>query len=118
MGQALDSNKGSTYGAASFPVIPRTVYWGDTHLHTSYSPDANLGGNASLDPAAAYRFARGETITGMSGEPARLDRPLDFLVVADHPEYLGLMPFIRDGDERVLNTKWGARLAEGLAKGR
>jgi hypothetical protein len=106
-----------TYGDARNPVVPRNVYWGDTHLHTNYSPDANLAGNASLDPAAAYRFARGETVTGMSGKPARLDRALDFLVVADHAEYLGLMPLIREGDERVVNTKWGAHLAEGLAKG-
>jgi len=120
MGQAAEADKGVDdvpYGAARSPVIPRNVYWGDTHLHTSYSPDANLAGNASLDPAAAYRFARGETITGMGGSPARLDRPLDFLVVADHAEYLGLMPLIRDGDERALNTQWGARLAESLAKG-
>ena len=61
MGQTTDlsaAGQNGHYGDASSPAIPRTVYWGDTHLHTGYSPDADLGGNASLDPAAAYRFAR------------------------------------------------------------
>jgi hypothetical protein len=86
-------------------------------MHTSYSPDANLGGNARLNPAAAYRFARGETVEAMNGMPARLDRPLDFLVVADHAEYLGLMPQIRDGNRKALDTTWGKRLGEALDKG-
>ncbi len=41
--------------------IPDRVFWGDTHHHTSYSPDAGLVGN-TLGPEAAYRFARGEEV--------------------------------------------------------
>ena len=66
------------------------VFWGDTHVHTSWSPDANAGGNTQIDPDAAFRFAKGETVTGHNGQPVRLRRPLDFLVVADHSEYMGL----------------------------
>jgi hypothetical protein len=113
---AAETN-GTSYGPGGGPAIPREVYWGDTHMHTSYSPDANLAGNARLDPAAAYRFARGETLEAMNGMPARLDRALDFLVVADHAEYLGLLPQIRDGNKKALGTTWGKRLGEALGKG-
>ncbi|GAB3315141.1 DUF3604 domain-containing protein [Haliea atlantica] len=84
---------------------PREVYWGDTHLHTSVSMDANLFGVTGLGPEAAYRFARGETVTAANGMPARLSRPLDFLVVADHAEYLGVMPLIRDADPRMMQNE-------------
>lgn len=64
------------------------VYWGDTHLHTSTSADA-LATGTRLGPEVALRFARGEAVTSVAGEQVQLDRPLDFLVVADHAEYLG-----------------------------
>ncbi len=70
----------------------RNVYWGDTHLHTNYSPDANILGNTKLGPAEAYRFARGEEIAANNGMIAKMNRPLDFLVVSDHAEYLGILP--------------------------
>jgi len=38
---------------------PTEVFWGDTHLHTSYSPDAYFFGNATADPDTAYRYAKG-----------------------------------------------------------
>ena len=63
--------------------ITTNVYWGDTHLHTTASSDAAARGNR-LDADAAYRFARGEKVTSSSGIEAQLDRPLDFLVIADH----------------------------------
>ena len=63
----------------------RNVYWGDTHLHTSYSVDAYNWGNASAGPETAYRFAKGLPVTHPTLlNRVRLDRPLDFLVVADH----------------------------------
>src|SRR5688572_25760326 len=67
---------------------PTTAYWGDTHLHTSLSFDAYTYGNR-LGLDEAYRFARGETVTADNGMRARLRRPLDFLVVADHVEAAG-----------------------------
>ncbi|GAB3278847.1 DUF3604 domain-containing protein [Parahaliea aestuarii] len=96
---------------------PREVYWGDTHLHTSVSMDANLFGVTGLGPEDAYRFARGETVTAANGMPARLSRPLDFLVVADHAEYLGVMPLIRSGDPILMQNStaraWQRIVAEG-----
>ena len=53
------------------------VYWGDTHLHTSYSADAGMIGN-TLGPEQAYRFALGHEITTSSGQKARLIRPAGF----------------------------------------
>ena len=44
-------------------VFPNRVYWGDTHLHTSYSVDGGMVG-CTLGPEEAYRYARGEEITG------------------------------------------------------
>ena len=80
--------------------FPTRVFFGDTHLHTSYSTDAGMVG-ASLGLDDAYRFARGEEVRSHTGQRAKLRRPLDFLVVADHAELLGMAPFIRS-DEPVL----------------
>ena len=66
-------------------AYPERVYWGDTHLHTANSPDAFGFGNR-LDPEAALRFARGEEVTSSTGVKAKLGRPLDFLVIADHSD--------------------------------
>lgn len=94
------------------------VYWGDTHVHTSWSPDANAGGNTKIDPDAAYRFAKGETVTGHNGQPVRLRRPLDFLVVADHSEYMGLFPMLEGKDAELLANETGARWSSLIAEGK
>ena len=67
------------------------VYWGDTHLHTSLSLDAYTYNNKRLGPEQAYRFAKGETVITNTGQPAKLRRPLDFLVIADHASNMGAM---------------------------
>ncbi len=76
----------------SIPVdsdYPKNVYWDDTHLHTRNSADAYSLGNLSLSPADAFRFARGQELTAHNGMQVQLRRPLAFLVVSDHAEYLG-----------------------------
>jgi len=88
---------------------PRNVYWGDTHLHTTYSADAGLVGNSKLGPDEAYRFARGEEVEAHNGMMAKLNRPLDFLVVSDHAGYLGLIPNIRDSNPELLKNEWGKK---------
>ena len=85
------------------------VYWGDTHLHTSYSADAGMVGN-TLGPEVAYRFALGHEIKTSSGQPARLIRPLDFLIISDHAENLGLAPLIARSDPELLKTEYGKKL--------
>ncbi|SEF90818.1 DUF3604 domain-containing protein [Marinobacterium lutimaris] len=96
---------------------PQQVFWGDTHLHTSYSFDAAMMGNKGLAPADAYRFARGEEIRAHNGMIAKLNRPLDFLMVSDHAEYLGLIPMVSAGNEEILSDPVGARWAELLNGG-
>ena len=87
---------------------PNRVYFGDTHLHTSWSADSGMAG-ATLGPDAAYRLSRGETITAHSGWKVKLIRPLDFLVVADHAENLGVADFIRRSDPIILANKTGKK---------
>jgi len=101
----------SPYPAQTFP---NHVYFGDTHLHTSYSADAGMAG-AIVGPEEAYRFARGEEVKSNSGLPAKLARPLDFLVVADHAENLGLAPMIAESDPALLKSEWGKKVHD-LAK--
>lgn len=113
----LIAEETADYGVGLKPPIPRQVFWGDTHLHTSYSPDASLTGNVRLAPAEAYEFARGGTITAHNGMQARLDRPLDFLVVSDHSEYMGFLPMVRDGEEEAMATEWGVYLSGEIEKG-
>ena len=92
---------------ASDANLAEGVYWGDTHLHTNYSTDAGMLGN-TLGPEEAYRFARGEEVRSAAGLRVRLIRPLDFLVVADHAENLGLAPMIAESNSELLKNEWGA----------
>ena len=94
---------------------PNQVFFGDTHCHTSFSTDAGMLGN-TLGPDDAYRFAKGEAVVSSHGVETRLQRPLDFLVVADHAENLGLAPLIEDSDPRLLDNEWG-KMVHDLTKG-
>ena len=64
---------------------------------------------ATLDPDVAYRVSRGETVTAWSGFKVKLVRPLDFVVVADHAENLGLADFIRRSDPIILANEVGKK---------
>ena len=88
--------------------MPNRVFWGDTHLHTSYSVDGGFFGN-TLDPGDAYRFARGEELVSSTGSRVKLQRPLDWLVVADHAEYFGLADMLATGDPAILEDPVTAR---------
>jgi hypothetical protein len=88
----------SPYADRTFPTMP---LFGDTHLHTSYSMDAGAFG-ARLTPRDAYRFARGEQLLSNTGQPVKLSRPLDFLVVADHSDGFGFFPQLMSGDPTLL----------------
>jgi hypothetical protein len=97
---------GRSYSPYADRDFPSMVYWGDTHLHTSFSMDAGaFGDRLGLDPA--YRFARGEQVTSSTGQDVRLSRPLDFLVVADHSDNMGMFPDLFAGMEHILADPTG-----------
>jgi hypothetical protein len=89
-------------------AVPTRVYWGETHLHTSFSMDAGAFG-ARLAPVDAYRLARGEEIESSTAGPVRLARPLDFLVVADHSDNMGFFPDLYAGAPNLLADPTGKR---------
>ena len=95
---------------------PDRVFFGDTHLHTAYSTDAGLVG-ATLGPDEAYRFAKGHAVTSSMGIPAQLKRPLDFLVIADHAENLGLPIALSEASPELLSNEWGQLMYDGYSKG-
>ena len=93
----------SPYAEQDYPI---DVYFGDTHLHTNVSNDGfNFDGGRS--PEEVYRFARGEAVTGINGMKVRLSRPLDFLVVADHSENLGIWQAMMEKNPVLLKTQTG-----------
>ncbi|MBT8454241.1 MAG: DUF3604 domain-containing protein [Deltaproteobacteria bacterium] len=80
----------------------RQVFWGDTHVHTELSFDANMQGTRTTQDDA-YAFARGEPIAlqpyDEDGTPTRMaaiDRPLDFVMLSDHAEFLGTLKVCND----------------------
>jgi hypothetical protein len=96
---------------------PDRVFWGETHVHTSYSYDAGLVGN-TLGPDQAYRFAKGEQVISATRVPAKLVRPLDWLVVADHAETLGVPVLIQRSDPTLLETEIGRKVHDLYMQGK
>lgn len=95
---------------------PEHVFFGDTHNHTTNSGDGFMGGDR-LTPEQAYRFARGEEVISSTGIPLRLSRPMDFLVVADHAEGLGLMMQVLEGNPAFMSDPILARWQKAMMAG-
>ncbi len=101
---------------------PQDVLWGDTHLHTIYSFDAGAAGTL-LTPADSYEFAKGNEVTIDAGQPVKLSRPLDFLVVTDHSDGLGTFgqflynPPTDCGSSQELVDRWHDMTVAGGAEG-
>lgn len=92
------------------------LLWGDTHLHTSNSIDA-FGFGVKLGPEEALRFARGEEITSTWGLKAKLERPLDFLVIADHSGGLGATKALYDAPSFLIRDPVLRRWHDEMHKG-
>ncbi|MBK0399043.1 DUF3604 domain-containing protein [Limibaculum sp. M0105] len=107
---------GKVYSPYAQRRFPDKLLWGDTHLHTGLSVDAGLFG-ARLGLDDAYRFARGEEVMASSGQPARLSRPLDWLVIADHSDAMGFFNDLAAGNPNILKfaqaKPWYAGLQQG-----
>jgi hypothetical protein len=88
----------SPYAGRNYPERP---YFGDEHVHTSWSVDAG-GSGATLGPEEATRFARGEEVTSTSGQPVRLGTPLDWVVISDHSDGMGVIAEIKSGNPEMM----------------
>ncbi len=113
-GRAAPAGEGSAQ-----PGARRNLYWGDTHLHTNYSPDAYSLLTTTADPDTSYRFAKGlPVIADLSRSRVQIETPLDFLVVTDHAEYMGVIPELARGNQALVNTKTGPRWKKMLDEGK
>ncbi|MBL4870332.1 MAG: DUF3604 domain-containing protein, partial [Robiginitomaculum sp.] len=114
-------NAGEHYSPPANAQYPTRVFWGDTHLHTELSQDAFMFG-VTLGPADAYQFAKGLPVKATHGEIAKIDRPLDFLVIADHAEGLGGMIALMNGHEKIASVEkfkgWKKILSTGTPEER
>ncbi|WP_108837317.1 DUF3604 domain-containing protein [Tateyamaria sp. Alg231-49] len=97
-------------------TIPERPLWGDSHLHTGLSLDAGAFGNTLL-PDEAWRFAKGEQVISSTGQPVRLSRPLDWMVLTDHTDLMGFAPDLQAGKPSVLADPKGREWYEGYSKG-
>jgi hypothetical protein len=104
----------SPYANRDFPSRP---LFGDTHLHTAFSMDAGASGTR-LGPVDAYRFAKGEQVTSNTGQPVKLSRPLDFLVVADHSDGMGFFPLLMSGNATVMGDPQGRKWYDMIHAGK
>lgn len=71
------------------PNPDRDAYFGETHVHTSWSFDAYIFGNTVTGPADAYAYAKGQPIKHPMGYDIQIETPLDWMGVTDHSEYVG-----------------------------
>ena len=110
---ATDSAASAETASAAYPT---RVFFGDTHLHTAMSMDAGAFGNR-LGVEDAYRFARGEEVMASSGQKAKLSRPLDFLVVADHSDNMGFFPDLFAEKPELLADPTGKKWSDMIKAG-
>ena len=106
----------SHFSPYAFRDYPDQVLFGDMHIHSNLSPDAGLLGT-SLSAGDVYRAARGETVMSNTGQPFRLVRPLDFLVLTDHAEAMGLAPMMRASDPLLLASDRGRAVYDAFNAG-
>jgi hypothetical protein len=93
----------SPYAQRDYPTRP---LFGETHLHTMASFDAGAFG-ARLTPRDAFRFGMGDEVVSSSGIPVRLSRPLDFVVVTDHSDNMGMFGDLLAGKPNILADPQG-----------
>ena len=90
---------------------PNRVYWGVAHVHTGYSFDSGMFG-VTLTPDDLFRVATGGEVVTDNGVRFKQDRPLDWVSITDHAEYMGISDQIRAGDPALLANPQGKRWYE------
>jgi len=95
---------GKAYSPYAQRSFPDRVFWGDTHLHTALSMDAGL-------------FGARQEVMASSGQPVRLGRPLDWLVIADHSDGMGFFNDLAAGNPDILKYDQAKPWYKGLQAG-
>ncbi len=88
----------------------RNAYFGETHVHTSWSLDAFAIGNMVNTPADAYKYFKGEPIKHPLGFDVKIDTPLDWAGVTDHSEYAGVVQLANEPGSAVSKIPQAAPL--------
>jgi hypothetical protein len=100
-------------GAAPAGAEARRAFFGDLHLHTSFSTDAVILGGTTTSLDDAYRFARGESVV-LLGRRLQRREPLDFLAITDHAEQMGVGRQLQDPATPLGRSDLGRRIRERL----
>lgn len=90
------------------------MFFGQTHIHTSWSLDAYVIGNTVTGPAEAYQYAMGEPVKHPGGYMVKLARPLDFQGVTDYSEYVGMMRLANDPTSPISKLPIAAKLKANI----
>ena len=96
--------------AGSAQAQERQAFFGETHVHTSWSFDAYIFGNHLTGPADAYRYAKGETIQHPLGYDVKITTPLDWMGVTDHSEYAGVVRLSNDPSSPISKLPVASKL--------
>jgi len=92
----------------------REAYFGETHVHTSWSLDSYLGfGNTIAGPEEFYKYSLGQPITHPGGFTVKITKPLDWGATTEHAEYLGAVQAALDPDSQLSGTMLGKSLKFG-----
>ena len=97
-------------------TTPGQLLWGDLHVHSNLSFDAFSFGNRNLTPSDTFAFAKGEALQSSGGIEAKLARPLDFLMVSDHAEFMGVMRELINNNEALMQGEAAQRWRQLLAE--
>ena len=93
------------------------VYYGETHLHTSWSFDAYAFGDTQTGPAAFYQYATGKPTLHPGGYQVTITKPLDWGAVTEHAEYMGMIQEAMDPESPLRkNSPIMARVLEDGVK--
>lgn len=107
------------FSLTSAPVVAagnpdREAYFGETHVHTSWSLDSYLGfGNTLAGPEEFYKYSLGHSITHPGGFKVKITKPLDWGATTEHAEYLGAVQAALDPDSELSKTLLGKSLKFG-----
>ena len=115
-GRQAVSNEAAVFALCRAQLPDAAAVRRHPYAYRRFRLDAGAFG-ARLTPADAYRFAKGEEVMASSGQPAKLSRPLDFLVVTDHSDNMGFFPDLLAGKPELLADPLGRKWYDMIQNG-